>query len=275
VHPSGAQYELRFADQSACVVGVGGGLRTYAVGGRVVLDGYGVEEMCRSGRGQILAPWPNRIRGGAYSFDGEEHQLPLTEPEAGNAIHGLVRWAQWGLVDRDADRVTLEHHLFPQPGYPFAQHLQVEYRLREQGLSVTVTVRNVGDRPCPFGLGFHPYLCGAPKVDDLTLHVPARTPPDLYRPKRIGDTVLDTTFTDLERSSDGLVRVNVDDTVVWADASFKYLQLFTGDTLPDVARRSLAVEPMTCPPNAFRTGEDLIRLEPDQRFTASWGIQPP
>ena len=50
--------------------------------------------------------------------------------------------------------------------------------------------------------------------------------------------------------------------------------LFTGDPLPDVARRSLAVEPMTCPPDAFRSGEDLIRLEPGGSFTSTWGIRP-
>jgi aldose 1-epimerase len=49
--------------------------------------------------------------------------------------------------------------------------------------------------------------------------------------------------------------------------------LFTGDPLPDVNRRSLAVEPMTCPPNAFRTGEGLIRLEPGGSFTSAWGIE--
>jgi aldose 1-epimerase len=50
--------------------------------------------------------------------------------------------------------------------------------------------------------------------------------------------------------------------------------LFTGDPLPDVDRRSLAAEPMTCPPNAFRTGEALIRLEPGRSFTSAWGIAP-
>ena len=50
--------------------------------------------------------------------------------------------------------------------------------------------------------------------------------------------------------------------------------LFTGDTRPDVSRRSLAVEPMTCPPNAFRTGDSLIRLEPGQSTTCAWGITP-
>jgi aldose 1-epimerase len=50
--------------------------------------------------------------------------------------------------------------------------------------------------------------------------------------------------------------------------------VFTGDPLPDVARRSLAVEPMTCAPNAFRTGEGLLTLEPGASFTAEWGIEP-
>jgi aldose 1-epimerase len=48
--------------------------------------------------------------------------------------------------------------------------------------------------------------------------------------------------------------------------------LFTGDPLPDVRRRSLAVEPMTCPPNAFHSGDALIRLEPSSSFTSTWGI---
>jgi aldose 1-epimerase len=61
---------------------------------------------------------------------------------------------------------------------------------------------------------------------------------------------------------------------LWVDESYVYLMLFTGDTRPDVNRRSLAVEPMTCPPNAFRTGDSLIRLEPNDSTTAAWGITP-
>jgi aldose 1-epimerase len=61
---------------------------------------------------------------------------------------------------------------------------------------------------------------------------------------------------------------------LWVDESYRYLMLFTGDTRPDVNRRSLAVEPMTRPPNAFRTGDSLIRLEPGDSATAAWGISP-
>jgi aldose 1-epimerase len=273
VFPSGEQYEIRFEDQWACVVEVGGGLRAYSVDGEDVLDGFEADEMCRSGRGQVLAPWPNRIFGGAYTFDGETYQLPLTEPAAGNAIHGLVRWLLWKPREHGVNHVVLEHRLYPQPGYPFALHLELEYRLDADGLSVTATATNTGDRACPFGLGFHPYLKGAPSVDELVLHVPASSPDDFERPRQIGDTALDTTFSSLARDADRLVRVQAGGRLVWFDESFSYVQLFTGDPLPDVARRSLAVEPMTCPPNAFRTGEGSIRLEPRERFRGRWGIQ--
>jgi aldose 1-epimerase len=114
--PSGEQYELVFEHQRTTVVEVGGGLRTYSVGAREILDGYAEDEMCTSGRGQVLAPWPNRIEDGAYTFDGVDHQLALTEPTASNALHGLVRWASWSALERDEARVTMGYILHPQPG---------------------------------------------------------------------------------------------------------------------------------------------------------------
>jgi len=268
VNPSGEQYEIAHGDQRAVVVEVGAGLRTYTVGDREILDGYGAAEMCSSGRGQLLAPWPNRIEGGAYTFDGRELQLPLTEASAGNAIHGLVRFMPWRAVEHEADRVLLELLLYPQPGYPFALLLQVEVGVTDDGLAVHTTAENVGEHRCPFGLGHHPYfLAPTGKVDDVEFELPGR------EPQRVGDAKLDDAFGDLERDDNGIARVRVDDTTVWMDDAYRYVQLFTGD-LPDVQRRSLAVEPMTCPRDAFRTGESLIRLEPGGRFEARWGITP-
>ena len=297
--PSGEQIEIRTGDQRAVVVEVGAGLRSYAVGDREVLDGYGADEMASAGRGQVLMPWPNRIADGAYEFAGGRHQLALTEPEAGNAIHGLVRWVSWSAADRDGESVVLEHTLHPQPGYPFSLALRIEYALSEEGLRVTSTATNVGDRTCPYGAGQHPYVrLGGEGVDPLVLRAPGRTvlhadarglpagaepvegtDYDFRQPRAIGETRLDNAFTDLERDEDGRARVELRDPddggalSVWLDESFGYLQLFTGDPLPSVGRRSLAVEPMTCPPNAFRTGEGLIVLEPGASTSASWGIQ--
>jgi len=298
--PSGEQIEIALGDQRAVLVGVGGGLRSYAIAGSDLIDGYGIGEMSTSGRGQVLIPWPNRLQAGSYEFGGRSHQLALDEPSAGNAIHGLVRWAGWWVAERVANRVVVAHTLHPRPGYPFALELSIEYTLSQGGLQVRTTATNVGTDPCPFGSGAHPYLTfGTGSVDSVLLQVPARTvlhsddqgiptgsgavdgtEYDFRRPRAIGATKLDTAFTDLERDQDGLARVELrhpdhdDGLALWVDERYSYLMLYTGDDRPDVNRRSLAVEPMTCPPNAFRSGDDLIVLEPDGSFQGVWGIGP-
>jgi aldose 1-epimerase len=253
--------------------------------------------MCPSGRGQVLAPWPNRLADGSYEFDDSRHQLPLTEPEAHNAIHGLVRWQPWRVREREPDRVVVEHMLHPQPGYPFALELNVEYALSDNGLAVSMSARNVGNEACPYGCGAHPYLTLGATVDAYILRVPAETVLlhdqrgmstraaavahtefDFRQDRTVGTTVLDHCFTDLERDNDGVSRVHLRaadrGATLWVDQAFGYLMLFTGDPLPDVARRALAVEPMTCPPNAFRTDTSVIVLEPGESVTGSWGIKP-
>src|SRR5437868_12416996 len=218
ITPTGEQVELARGDQRAVVVTIGGGLRSYSAGGRDLLDGFGVDEKPASGRGQLLVPWPNRVEDGSYIFDGRRHRLPVTEPENGNAIHGLVRSVPWRVGTRSADRVVLEHVLEPQPGYPFTLELAVEYALSNDGLSVAITARNAGVDLCPYGCGQHPYLTlGTPTVDELELQAPgrrvllanARGLPtgsrevaggeyDFLAGRRIGATRLDNAYTELE-----------------------------------------------------------------------------
>lgn len=115
--PSGQQIPIARGDQRATVVAVGGGLRSYIAGGLELLDGYAEGEPSTAARGQLLIPWPNRLRDGVYTFDTETYQLPLSEPEKHNAIHGLVRWADWTVADRAEDRVVMAHTLHPQDGW--------------------------------------------------------------------------------------------------------------------------------------------------------------
>jgi aldose 1-epimerase len=299
VTPSGRQVAISSGDQHATIVEVGGGLRSYRRGDRDVLDGYAADAMASGGRGQVLMPWPNRIADGAYTFDGTRQQLPLSDAGAGNAIHGLVRWVSWTVVEEAADRVVLTHRLHPQPGYPFSLDLSVEYVLDPGGLRVRMRAVNVGPSRCPFGAGAHPYLSvGGGPIDDAILYLPATTvlhaddrgipvssadvegtPLDLRTPRPIGPTVLDHAFTDLDRAADGrawVVLTGADGRAVrlWVDAAYPYLMAFTGDTLPSGGRHSLAVEPMTCAPNAFISGDGLIVLEPGAAFEGSWGIRP-
>lgn len=289
--------ELLHGSQRAIAVTVGGGLRAYEVDGVSVLDGYAETEACDGARGQVLVPWPNRMRYGAYVFGGRRHQLALTEPEAANAIHGLARWTPWRVLWQRPEEVALGLDLPPQPGYPFQLRLAVGYRLGPGGLTVRQTATNIGDGPCPYGSGAHPYLrAGTELVDECALQVPAATrllvddhqipigsapvegtELDFREPRRIGGLQLDTAYTDLRREGDGLARVTLSGraraVVLWADAAHPYLMVFSGDTLePERRRRGLAVEPMTCAPDAFRSGAGLRVLQPGEAFAAEWGI---
>jgi galactose mutarotase-like enzyme len=303
IPPSGTQFEITRGSQRAVVVECGGGLRHYEVGGQAVLDGYAVDRMADGGRGQPLLPWPNRLADGHYEFDGQQLQLPIDEVGRRNAIHGLTRWLNWTLADRADDRVRVAHRLHPQPGYPFTLDLQIEYSLDESGLTVRTTTHNVGQRRLPFGAGQHPYFTvGTALVDSAELQLPAEsrldldeerrlptgnalpvvdTSVDFRQRKRIGSLIVDECFGDLVRDADNRARVTLSDPgsgrslVIWMDERYRYIQAFTGDTLTvDRRRRGLAIEPVTCPPDAFRTGTDLIVLEPDETCTLTWGVSP-
>jgi galactose mutarotase-like enzyme len=280
---------------------VGATLRSFTVEDRPVVDGFGPAEWSHGGRGQILAPWPNRLGDGRFSFAGVEGRAPLNEPERGNAIHGLVRWMPWRMVGRAQNRVSMACELRPLPAYPFALRLTIEYRLGRDGLVVATEAENFGDADLPFGLGFHPYLTvGTPTVDQLRLTLPAGrrlvtderglptasvpvagTEYDFTEARLVGVTRLDTGYTGLRRDPDGRARVELDHPdgdggiTLWADERFGYFMVFTGDTLDPASRRtSLAVEPMTCPPDALRTGTDVTVLRPGSRWTGTWGITP-
>ncbi|MFP5334388.1 MAG: aldose 1-epimerase family protein [Actinomycetes bacterium] len=300
VPPSGEQLHLEHGDQRATVVEVGAGLREYRHGDRDVVEPYDVTAMPDGAHGATLVPWPNRIGDGRYSFDGSEYQLALTEPEKGNAIHGLLRWVPWRAVERNRSSVMLAVRLHPQQGFPFALDVSVRYSLTDDGLTVSTRATNVGDRACPFGTGHHPYLSpGEGLVDACLLQVtaatrvttdserqlPTGTEPvagtafDFTEPRPLGGLEVDHAFGDLVRDGDGRawVRLTGPDgrtAALWADEGYRYLEVFTGDTLAEGRRRTgLGAEPMTCPPNAFRTGTDVLRLEPGRSVAASWGVR--
>lgn len=298
---TGRQLTLRHGNQTAVVVELGGALRHYAIGDRAVLDGFGADDRITAGRGQLLVPWPNRVKGGSYRWNGQDLQLPLTEPTSGNAIHGLLRWTSWQVLEADDSRAVLEVTLWPQPGYPFHLRVRAEYTLGDEGLEVAVAARNQGGNVAPYGVGQHPYLTvGTATIDEAVLTVPARsrlrtdelglpvatepvagTPYDFRTPRAIGAQRLDTPFGDLERDARGRAVVRLahpsgeHGTDVWLGEGADFLQVFTGDTLPETERRrSVAIEPMSCPPDAFRSGTSVVALEPGERHTVRWGITP-
>jgi aldose 1-epimerase len=296
---TGAQYEIQAGGYRAAVTELGAGLRRLSYEGTPLITEFEPDELPPGGAGQLLAPWPNRVDGGKYTFAGASYQLELSEAARGNAIHGLTRWAAWKPASHIANELTLTYLLLGRPGYPFCLELAVSYRLdAKDGLRVSVTATNAGARPAPYGTGAHPYLTtGAALVDTCELELPAAKwlpadergipsgPPqdvtgsqfDFRTARPIADTKLDHALTGLTRDEHGRAWARLTDERaglgLWVGPGYDWLQVFTGDGLAaPLRRRAVAIEPMTCPPNAFASGEDRITLSPADSVSHSWGI---
>jgi aldose 1-epimerase len=304
VAPSGEQFEIAASGYRAVVTESGGALRLLEYDSVPLLDGFTEDEMSPGGRGQLLMPWPNRIRDGQYAVGDRSLQLPLTEPSRHNASHGLVRWVAWGLEEHTGRSVSLGYRLMAQTGYPWTLDLQVVYDLSADGLTVTQTATNLATSVAPYAQGAHPYLsAGAGPVDGWELTLPAATrstsDPERLLPtgrepvegtdhdfrvaRPLRGTVLNHAFTDLDRDEGGRATTVVRDlatgraVALWVDDRYSWLMVYTADDVPATARRSVAVEPMTAQADAFRSGEDLVMLspagDPGDGFSASWGIR--
>lgn len=289
--PTGEQYAIASHGYRA-VVTQSGVLRQLRHEGRDLVDGSAEDAMPAGGRGQLLVPWPNRIRDGRYTFGGTTHQLALTEPKRQNASHGLVRWVSWSLFRHDPAVVELRYFLPAQTGYPWALDLSTTWEVGADGLTVTQSATNRADSPAPYASGAHPYLLAgdgpcdrwqldlpaatALTVDDERLLPTGRAPFEGTVSRPLGGTVLNHAVTDLERDEDEVARVRLradgGGVELWVDAHHHWLQVYTGDDTP-TPRVSVAVEPMTAPPDAFNSGEDLVVLAPGATFAASWGIR--
>ncbi|MGP9537440.1 aldose 1-epimerase family protein [Brachybacterium sp. AOP43-C2-M15] len=298
----GELLELVAGEYRAEVSTVGATLESLTVGGRDLLVRNPETGPILFYRGAIVAPWPNRIGDGTYSWDGQEIRTALTEPERGNALHGLISFQAFTPVHRAEDEVVLRSELFPSPGYPF--HLLITVRCTldpRDGLTTSVTARNLGAQDAPYGVCPHPYLVAGPEpLDSWSLEVeagtvltvtedrllPTGTEPvapgsdfDFRTAKEIGPLFIDHAFTDLGRDENGRCTVSVTapggtGVALSAGPECPWLQIHTADRPePEHHRRGLAVEPMTCPPDAFRSGTDVVRLTPGAEHEASWTLR--
>lgn len=297
--PVGRLFQIAHGEHRAVVTESGATLRAYDVGSRPVLEAFdGPETPVIGAQGEILAPWPNRVVDGLWSWRGAQQQLWITEPSRGHAIHGLVRRLRWSASTVEPHHVGMEATLLAHPGWPFPLHLAVAYKVGPAGLVCRLTATNVGRAACPYGAAAHPYLAvPGGSVDDAVVRIAAATwlatddrlspterrptagsPYDFDGVAPVGGRQADNAFCDLERLPDDRVEVTVAapdgrTTVLWGDATVRWWQLFTGDALPERWRRhALALEPMTCGPNALNTGIDLVVLEPGDSHAMTWGL---
>jgi len=298
--PSGEQIAIAHGDQRVVITEVGATLRTFVKGGVSVVEGFAGEEVPSHARGQVLFPWPNRIGDGEWKFSGRVARPTVDDVEHATASHGLARWRPFRIDAVNQNRCVLSLLLHPTPDYPFLSEISVMYHLGSLGLTVTTTVTNRDEVPLPFGVGFHPYLSvTTPTIEGSQLEIPAKAyvavddrqlptgeilplvghQLDFTKRKSLSGHELDVTYTELVRDDTGLAVATLEDAhggeiELSVDRNFPYLQVYTGDHLEKGRRRtSVAIEPMTCPPDALRSGKDVVVLEPGQHWAGSWRLR--
>jgi len=297
---NGHIYPIGSGPQRVEVAGVAATVLSWRVDGTEMLLTHDADDVGEGYQGKALLPWPNRIDQGQYRFAGQDLQVPITEPERQAALHGLMQFVEWQPVLHTSSRVVLEHALPPQYGYPFSLVFRAEFAVDDTGFTRTLRAENVGRTDAPYGTATHVYLAASTAtIDPTVLRLPARTcyrtderliptgtapvdgtEYDFRAPRPVGRTTMDTAFTDLDRDDRGIATVDFrrpggHDVQLWMDHTHNYLQVYTDDS-PDrdrPTRQGITVEPSTCAPNAFRTGDGLVVLRPGQHHESTWGYR--
>lgn len=303
---------LSSGDYRAVVSPHGASLRRFwkvtPQGDRDIAWGYAHRDEKKGGQGDVLIPFPGRIPGGEYRFQGKDYTLERNDKEGPNAIHGFVRTRDWAARSSETAagfRLKLLASEMSAKGYPFSLDIGVSYQLSSTGLRCEFSIQNIGENDAPVAAGFHPYFVLDSKSDDSgridagVLRLPARklvefgpgfiptgqvlpvsgTPLDFVSPRPIGSTVINNCLTDLERDSNGIAHATLLDpatrfmTRIWMSSRLEYLVVYTGEALGPDARRAIAIEPMTCGTDAFNRPEwGLQVLKPWEFLTGSWGV---
>lgn len=278
MHSGGKTIQLQAGHYQAKIVTVGAGLAELTHRGRHIVIPHKPEEMPLAHLGKVLVPWPNRVANGCYHYNGKDYQLAVNDPIAHTAIHGLLAWRDWQINQQSASEVSLMIFLPPSYGYPFSLLVEATYRLDAiNGLHVFISTLNIGDESVPYGCGSHPYLtCDLEKIDSCTLTIPAdgvlssdsleihrieHTDLNFTTPRPIAVTQIDHTFKTPNSGDEWEVRVfsTAKNMTTYLRCDQPWLQVYSGEKLE---RMGLAVEPMTCPPDAFNSGIGLISLAP-------------
>jgi aldose 1-epimerase len=289
------------AKLSATIARVGAALVSFTSNDIELVEPGNLEAVGPYCEGIVMAPWPNRLEDGKWSYKGQTLEFPINLQSQRNANHGLLIDHPYDLVEATESSVTLGALIHARLAYPFNVYTTVKYQLVSSGIVVTHTAENLSEDEAPFAVGGHPYfqIVGVPTAD-LTLRSDAETVLDVNERQipvgksatagtrfdmragvRVGDNFYDHGFTDLPRDSNGLAHTYLSapdgrEFDVWQDSRFTHVVIFSPgfywDKSSDEKRFAVAIEPQTAGANAFNTGEDLQWLEKGEVFSASWGV---
>ncbi len=300
---TGQQFSISHGDYEAVITELGATMRKLTYKGEDLTVALGPDDLVTCCHGQILIPFPNRIKGGEYTFEGKTYSLPIDEHDRNTAIHGYGYRSFWKLISLAEDAVTLAWRSPNMVGYPFDLYVTATYSLADDGMHLTVSAYNNGNANAPWALAIHPWLANSlngygDEIDEhnakCSLTLPARThvtvdenliptgtePVDGTKYDLREDTLLteqpfDDAWTDLEHAEDGSVtavftRADGKKVRVGGDETITSFQVCTGTKFPTSQHPAgVAVEPQTAYANAFNTGNDLIVIKPGETTSTS------
>jgi aldose 1-epimerase len=278
------------ATDTSCAIipAYGAALNSYKVKSREWIEGYenAAQMQKEPYRNVVLAPFPNRTDKATYSFEGKKYTLPVNREKEQNAIHGLLYNKVFEVIDEevmeDEASVILSHYYEGDtPGYPFEFQINITYTLHEDNtLSVETIITHDNEGSIPFGLGFHPYFA----IENGTLHFPeckileagsdliptGKTKPFEHSGKKADLKKLNLdTCLEINNPKKALFKLEENgSTLQISSEDFAYFQLYT-----PANKKSIAIEPMTCPANALNSGKGLLLLKPDKIYRFNWKIK--
>ena len=293
-----ALFELAMGGVTATVSSRGGALVAADVDGVAIVEPTVTTHTGPGAAGLVLAPWVNRVEGACWEHDGIVHRLEVTEPATGHAIHGLLATRDLELRERAPGRVVLGCLIDGAPGYPFRVDVEVAYRTSADGIRVDITAVNESASAAPFAAGHHPYLrIGDVPTAELVIRIDGDVELDfdetcIPRGRRdvtgtaadpragavVGEGDRHTCYAASAPTGSLAHRLEAPDGTrleLRADAAMRWTQLYVAPALAtdEGPRRAIAVEPMSAPPNALRTGESLAWIAPGQRWSAGFEIR--
>ncbi len=259
-----------------------------------VVAGYRSDDEIRNGHhskfaGSKLSPFPNRLAAGKFTFEGTEHQLYINEIELNNNLHALLHNRPFDVVSSSADdksAVLVLKHAYQgvEKGFPFPYDIEISVAYTLQETTISTKVTNTGDTNMPIGDGWHPYFIfediskvslkmgQATRVSSLVGNEEGNV--HGYESGRlIGEGQLDDCFlVQGDRFEVGLEDAEAGVSITtWQESAtgqYRYLQVYTPPN-----RKEIAVEPVSCPPNAFNTGKGLVVLAPGESTEMKIGIR--
>jgi len=253
-----------------------------------IIDGYVSSDdidnnLEASFKGSLLFPFPNRIKGGHYTFAESEYQLPINFVHENNSIHGLVysKKIEYLSFKTETNKASIKlqyNYSGMEAYYPFSYKLNIRYSLYASSKTVVSThIINTGNSKIPVALGWHPYFKTGSNLSEVELKLNSSFKfltdsnfiptgkKQVYKAfnklSRIGNTHFDSCF-ELNASKkveliDERKKIRLSIGFIPGLHSFNYIQLYTPPN-----RKSIAIEPMTCIPNAFNNKTGLVVLSP-------------